>query len=108
MGAFIFAVVIVVAIVVVLVGRSPKEKAYDAYKIEREQREGHTPEQAWTIHHPDEMDKYVRRQRCHCGSKIWKRSEGTPPDAPQVRVAVCECYRCEEVIRLYFEIEYLN
>jgi hypothetical protein len=108
MGAFVFGLVVVGVVLAIVFRPSTKEKELEQARNHRETLEGHHPDEAWMIQRDEQIDVYVRRERCHCGGKVWKRASSEPPDLRGVRVVVCECTRCEEVIRLYFEREYLN
>lgn len=105
-GLILASVVLVVYIVAKR--KYDERKALTQYKKQREEKEGYTPEYAWIVSSQKAIDTQVRRERCFCGGKIWARSQSTLQDDLNVQVVVCECTRCEEVVRLYFEREYLN
>ncbi len=71
-------------------------------------RPGHTPGTPFEIHRLTDIDERVRRTRCHCGGPLRFGAEGPVLGHPDVRVASCECQLCEEKIRLYFRMDYLN
>lgn len=112
MEGLIFVLLIVVILVVLQVRKRKKQRAQKDQLL----LPGRTPETAELIHHPKAIKTFVRRQRCHCGGKIYICAESNVENhgAGQIgyhkdmRVAVCECMRCEDVHRLYFEVEYLN
>lgn len=108
MAGLILAVVVLAVVAVVFYRRWQDKRELENFKQEREQKEGHTPEQAWLIYEKAEIDPYVKRERCHCGGRMWMRTLTKLPEQPSIQAAVCECYKCEAVTRLYFEREYLN
>lgn len=83
-------------------------------KLERENKKnkhkgpGRSPENAEIIYDLKVIETFVRRQRCFCNGKVYARAEAPVPGYKDMRVVVCECIRCEEVHRFYFEINYLN
>ncbi len=53
----------------------------------------------------DDIDSFVRAQRCTCGGRCVLRSEGgTSEGAIAVRVVRGECDRCEDEMSFYFEL----
>lgn len=104
MEVLLFVGVIVAALVALGWRRLHKNRMLHAY----DRLPGRSPEKAITLHRADAIDGTIRRERCHCGGKLWLRGEAPLPDIPQVRAALCECYRCQDTIRIYFRIDYLN
>ena len=104
MEAIIFVSVLVVVMVVILRKKLDKKKK----RLNYLNKKGHSPEKPWIITNQDKMTQYIQNTRCHCGGKFYKRSKTTLVDNASIIVVGGECVRCEEKIRLYFRIEYLN
>ncbi|MCB9638168.1 MAG: hypothetical protein H6727_04575 [Myxococcales bacterium] len=104
----VLGIVVIASVLIVGYRAWNKRRAYQGYLAKREDLEGHSPKEPWTILQHKDMEIYAKRERCHCGGKVYSRAEYPLEDYPHVRVLVCECVRCEEVIRLYFQREYLQ
>lgn len=104
MEGILFVVLIAAALWTMYARRKQKQRK----QIEKQRGPGRSPDMAEVIHHPRDMETFIRRQRCHCNGRIVQRAEASVPDHKHMRVAVCECSRCEEIHRFYFEIDYLN
>jgi len=101
----ILFVVLIVVVLTVISKRKNKKKQARKRQLEGPAR---SPEQAEILHHPSDMKSFVRCQRCHCGGRPYILAETTLRENSAIRVAVCECMRCEEIHRFYFQIEYMN
>ncbi len=95
-------------IVAVWVVTNRRKKRERENKKKKQQGPGRSPETAEIIYDLKTIEVFVRRQRCHCNGRVYARAEAPVPGYSNMRVAVCECIRCEEVHRFYFEINYLN
>jgi hypothetical protein len=101
-------IVFVILIVVVILTFMKRRKQKIRTKQVQILQPGRTPESAITLHHPSEIKKFVRTQRCHCGGYISLRAEASVADLPKLYVAVGECSLCEDTHRFYFRIEYIH
>ncbi len=108
---------IFVLLIAVILGAAYRRKRKKRQaKVKQIQLPGRTPATAEMIHHSRQIDTFVRQQRCHCGGKVYVCAQSNIQNHgvtamshhKKMHVAVCECMRCEEVHRFYFEIEYLN
>lgn len=101
----ILFVLLIGAVLVVIARRKGKKKKARTKQLDLPAR---TPDTAEIVQSPKQIDTFVRRQRCHCKGRVYVCAESPVSGFKGMRVAVCECIRCEEVHRFYFEMEYLN
>lgn len=104
MGGLVFVVAIAAAMIAMIWRKVAAKRKRHRYH----ESPGRSLEQAWVVHALRDMDPLVEAIRCHCGGKPIERARSKLPDVPDVHVVACECRRCEEKIRLYFRLVYLN
>lgn len=104
MGPLIFSAAIVAAIVSIIWRKRKQREKESRYH----RRPGHQPETAWLVTSRQALKPRIKRERCHCGGPLWDREYTALVDDPSIQVASCECMLCEEKVRIYFRVEYLN
>ncbi len=93
--AFALAAALAIAVVV---GRKVQK---DRRRLLWDRAAGHRREHPLPVDSYTDIDELVRNARCHCGDKLWKRSESGLDQG--LHVVVTECDTCEKVRKLYFD-----
>ena len=98
----------VIAIFLVLLSFWVKRKKKSDIKSLWRQAPGRNHHEPIEIERFDEMDYFVRRQKCFCNGSLEVVSEGSKTiDGQNLRVIRADCGECEEELYFFFKMNQL-
>jgi len=105
MTATLFSLLLIIVIALLARRRFAERKV----KSEWKQEVGRSSDTPMRVSRFNEMDGFVRSNRCFCGGTPKIISEGTRTfDATTLRVIKGECIRCEEELYFFFQLDELS